>query len=189
MKAVVSDTLEGIERIKSLVKGMLDYARPSAPSLTIDSVVRVLKNSISLMDSQLKKKNIKVLLNLAEDMPEVVIDCHQIQQVFINLLINAMEAMPDGGTITVRGVIEKDRKLSAERLMLHFSDSGTGISDENLPRIFDPFFTTKAEGTGLGLSIVQKILSQHDASVDVFSNGKTGATFILGFPIRPGEGK
>ena len=96
-KHIVSDTLEGIDRIKSLVKGMLDFARPSTPALRRDSMARVLRNSIALLDSQLRKKRIDVKLDLPEDLPEVVFDEHQIQQVFVNLLLNGLEAMSDEG--------------------------------------------------------------------------------------------
>ena len=109
-KNIVSDTLEGIDRIKSLVKGMLDFAKPSTPALKRDSIARVLRNSISLLDSQLRKKRIEVKLDLAEDLPEVVFDEHQIQQVLVNLLLNGLEAMSDGGSIKIKSTIGKDQK-------------------------------------------------------------------------------
>jgi two-component system NtrC family sensor kinase len=183
-KHIVSDTLEGIDRIKSLVKGMLDFARPSTPALKRDSIARVLRNSIALLDSQLRKKNIDVKLDLAESLPEVVFDEHQIQQVFVNLLLNGLEAMSDGSSIKIKGAIGKDQKRR-HQLALHIMDTGCGIPPFNLSKIFDPFFTTKPEGTGLGLSIVHKILEQHHAAIDVVSEVNRGTTFILSFPIHP----
>ena len=186
-KNMVSDTLEGIDRIKSLVKGMLNFARPSTPALKRDSIARVLRNSISLLDSQLRKKRIEVKLDLAEDLPEVVFDEHQIQQVFVNLLLNGLEAMSDGGSIKIKSTIGKDHK-KRRQLALHIMDTGGGIPPFNLSKIFDPFFTTKPEGTGLGLSIVHKILEQHHAAIDVVSEENRGTTFILSFPIHPAGG-
>ena len=186
-KNMVSDTLEGIDRIKSLVKGMLNFARPSTPALKRDSIARVLRNSISLLDSQLRKKRIEVKLDLAEDLPEVVFDEHQIQQVLVNLLLNGLEAMSDGGSIKIKSTIGKDHK-KRRQLALHITDTGGGIPPFNLSKIFDPFFTTKPEGTGLGLSIVHKILEQHHAAIDVVSEENRGTTFILSFPIHPAGG-
>ena len=186
-KNMVADTLEGIDRIKSLVKGMLNFARPSTPALKRDSIARVLRNSISLLDSQLRKKRIEVILDLAEDLPEVVFDEHQIQQVLVNLLLNGLEAMSAGGSIKIKSTIGKDQK-KRRQLALHIMDTGGGIPPFNLSKIFDPFFTTKPEGTGLGLSIVHKILEQHHAAIDVVSEENRGTTFILSFPIQPAGG-
>jgi PAS domain S-box-containing protein len=161
-KKIVSDTLEGIDRIKSLVKGMLD--------------------------SQLRKKRIEVKLDQAEDLPEIVFDEHQIQQVLVNLLLNGLEATSEGGGIRIKSAIGQDQKKRCQHLALHIMDTGCGIPPANLSKIFDPFFTTKSEGTGLGLSIVHKILDQHHASIDVVSEENRGTTFILRFPFRPAGG-
>ncbi len=183
-KHVVSDTLEGVDRIKTLVKGMLDFAKPSPPALKRDSIARVLRNSISLLDSQLRKKKVEVRLDLAEDLPEIVFDEHHMQQVFVNLVLNGLEAMSDGGSIRVKSTIARDQKKRRRQLSLHIMDTGSGIPPENLSKIFDPFFTTKPEGTGLGLSIVHKIMEQHHASIDVVSEENRGTTFILNFPLQ-----
>ena len=168
-KNIVSDTLEGIDRIKSLVKGMLDFAKPSTPALKRGSLARVVQNSIALLDSQLRKKNIEIKLDLRADLPEIVFDEHQIQQVLVNLVLNALEAMADGGSLRITGSLEKEPKKRRRHLALQIMDTGSGIPPGNLSKIFDPFFTTKPEGTGLGLSIVHKILEQHHAAIDVVS--------------------
>ena len=188
-KGLIDDTLEGIDRIKTLVKGMLDFAKPSLPCLKSDSILRVLKDSIALIDSQLKKKGIDVIVDLNENFPEVIFDSHQIQQVFVNLLLNGMEAMPEGGVISITSRMEKAPGKQGDHVVLHCTDAGTGISRENLSKIFNPFFTTKPEGTGLGLAIVYKIMEQHNGSVDVVSEEGKGTTFILRFPIHRTEGK
>ena len=168
---------------------MLDFAKPSRPCLKNDSIVRVLKDSIALLDSQLKKNKVVVVLDMDDSLPEIVLDAHQIQQVFVNLLLNGMEAMAEGGCISVTGRIEKDAGTDRDRLLLLFTDHGQGISREDLPQIFNPFFTTKADGTGLGLPIVHKILEQHNALVDVRSEEGQGTTFLLRFPMHRSEEK
>jgi signal transduction histidine kinase len=186
-RSLIDDTQEGIDRIRILVKGMLDFAKPSRPSLKSDYISRVLKDSIALMDSQLKKNGVAVAVHMQDPFPEVIFDAHQIQQVFVNLLLNGMEAMAEGGTISIKSLIEQDAKKKGGYVLLHFTDHGVGISPENLSRIFDPFFTTKPDGTGLGLPIVHKILEQHNASVEVRSEEGKGTTFILKFPIHRTE--
>ncbi len=114
-------------------------------------------------------------------------DEHQIQQVLVNLLLNGLEAMSDGGSLKIKSTIGKDHK-KRRQLALHITDTGGGIPPFNLSKIFDPFFTTKPEGTGLGLSIVHKILEQHHAAIDVVSEENRGTTFILSFPIHPAGG-
>jgi len=180
---LIADTQEGIDRIRILVKGMLDFAKPSRPCLKSDSIIRVLQDSIALLESQLKTNRVTVVLTGLETFPRVVFDAHQIQQVFVNLLLNSMEAMAEGGRISIASRIEKDAGAQGEWLLLDFTDQGLGISRENLSEIFNPFFTTKADGTGLGLSIVHKILEQHHASVEVSSAEGRGTTFILRFPL------
>ncbi len=188
-RSLIDDTQEGIDRIRTLVKGMLDFAKPSRPSLKSDYIPRVLKDSIALMDSQLKKNGVAVAVHMQDPFPEVIFDAHQIQQVFVNLLLNGMEAMAEGGTINIKSQVEKDAKKKGGHVLLHFTDYGVGISPENLSRIFDPFFTTKPDGTGLGLPIVHKILEQHNASVGVRSEEGKGTTFILKFPVHRAEEK
>lgn len=185
--SLLADTQEGIDRIRSLLKGMLDFAKPSRPALKSDSLARVVQGSIGLMDSQLKEKKIGVRCELPDTLPPVILDAHQIHQVLVNLLLNAMEAMPEGGTIGVRGRMERRGRKRGDYVVLQISDQGSGISRDNLSRIFNPFFTTKPEGTGLGLAIVHKILEQHQVSVDVASDTNRGTTFTLKFPVHPGE--
>lgn len=186
-KSLIADTQEGIDRIRTLVKGMLDFAKPSLPALKNDSLLRVVQGSITLMDSQLKENKVVVRCELPETLPEVILDAHQIQQVLVNLLLNGMEAMPEGGTIRIVGRVIKGAKKRCEQVMLQVTDQGQGIARDDLSRIFNPFFTTKAEGTGLGLSIVHKILEQHHATVDVVSDTNRGTTFTLKFPVHHAE--
>ena len=183
----ISDSLEGIGRINNLVKSVLNFARPAVPKFKSDYFQRVLKDTVSIMESQLKRKKIRVTMDLPEAVPAIAFDENQIRQVFVNLVLNAMGAMPEGGTIKITGAMDNDEPGKASLFRMVISDNGSGIRQDLLPRIFDPFFTTKPEGTGLGLSIVHKILEQHKATVEVESPENSGAVFTLTFPINAVE--
>jgi len=181
---IMDDTLTGINRIKRLVKGIHDFAKPGSPLLNRGNINNVIVDSISLLNSQLKKKKIKTYVNLQEEIPPIIFDPLKMQQVFINLIINAMEAMPDGGILKIASMIENDYKNDTDQLVISITDNGTGIPSQHYLKIFDPFFTTKPEGTGLGLSITHKILEQHNALINVESIEKQGTTFTIKYPIN-----
>ncbi|MDX9840049.1 MAG: GAF domain-containing protein [Desulfobulbus sp.] len=180
---LIADTRAGIDRIRSLVQSMLDFARPAPPRLQRGSMVRALREAAALMHSQLHKNRVAIRLDLPADLPLVVFDAHQLQQVFVNLVLNGMQAMPGGGQIVIDGGVEPADDGFGRCLLLRFTDHGCGIAPDQLARIFNPFFTTKAEGTGLGLSIVHKILEQHNATVEVVSEAGQGTSFLLRFPL------
>jgi signal transduction histidine kinase len=187
-RRIIDDTLTGVDRIKGLVKGMLDFCRPAPPILKSESINRAVEDAVSLLESQFRKHDIRVELSLAPDAPDVVFDNQQIHQVIVNILLNAMQAMPQGGTVRVESHVEQDPKKPHRRLCIIISDSGVGIAKEDFPKIYDPFFTTKPEGTGLGLSIAHKILEQHHAVIEAKSRVGQGTTFILRFPIDERSG-
>ncbi len=184
IRSIVSDTIEGIDRLKKLVKGMLDFTKPGIPSLKRGVINDVVRDSIALIDAQIKKRNIYLETKLGKDLPEIVFDPVQMQQVFVNLLLNAVEAVHEGGTINVKSTMGNNSNGNEKQLLVYIADNGPGISPENLSKVFDPFFTTKPEGTGLGLSITCKILEQHNAFIDVLSKENRGATFVLRFPVN-----
>jgi len=183
IRPIMSDTLTGITRIKRLVKGIHDFAKPGTPALRSGCINDVIMDSVALLDSQLKKKKIGIDIDLDETGFPIVFDPLKIQQVFINLLINAMDALPSGGIIRITSMIEQYPPKNGGFLAVSVADTGSGITPENISKIFDPFFTTKPEGTGLGLSITHKILEQHQATIDIQSSAGQGSTFILRFPI------
>ena len=124
--------------------------------------------------------SIALHLDLAPELPDVSVDEGKMQQVFLNLINNAFQAMPDGGELTLRTVQEGDE------LRFIFSDTGNGILPENRKRIFEPLFTTKAKGIGLGLAIVKMLVEAHDGRVTVESSVNQGATFIVHLPVAEG---
>jgi len=183
----INDSLEGIGRINNLIKSVLNFTRPAVPKFKPDYLQRVLKDTVSIMESQLKRKKIRVIMDLPAAEQAIAFDENQIRQVFVNLVLNAMGAMPEGGTIKITGSVDHYEPGKAGLFHLVISDNGSGIRQDLLPRIFDPFFTTKPEGTGLGLSIVHKILEQHKATIEVESSDSAGTVFTLTFPINAVE--
>jgi len=182
-EGILNDTFEGIERIKVLVKRILDFTKTGQPSFSKGPIHNVISDSLSLVEPQIKKRKILIKKYFADEIPDVVFDPHQIQQVFVNLLMNALESMEDGGAIEIRSAVERSRP-EGMRVAITISDDGLGIPKENVSKVFDPFFTTKPDGTGLGLSIVYKIMEQHDAQIEIKSRESKGTSFILRFPIK-----
>ena len=183
-RSIMRDTFEGIERIKVLVKRVLDFTRTGTPSFSSGDMHESINDALELVAPQIRNKNIAIKKDYAENMGPLVFDPQQMQQVFVNLLLNATEATPEGGLIEIRSAAEKVRNRGEDAFVVTVTDNGQGISPDNVSKIFDPFFTTKPEGTGLGLSIVHKILEQHEASIDIKSQENKGSSFSLRFPTK-----
>lgn len=173
-------TVEGeTERIRKIVKNLLDFSKPKQPDLKKTDVNAVIQKALTLVRNMLDVSNIEMKTNLWQTLPPVFIDEHQIQQVLVNLITNAVQAMPHGGTIYL-----SSRPGSNHSVEMTVMDTGKGISPEYLPHIFDPFFTTKGEnGTGLGLSVSYGIIKSHHGEVRVESKVGTGTTFTIELPI------
>jgi two-component system NtrC family sensor kinase len=176
-KKLLNSTQEGIEKIQKIVDDMLHFAKPKASHFKEEEINEVVDKSLAILQAKLKKGNISSVFEGAQGLPKLRIDIHQILQVLINLMLNAIQAMEDGGTMSVRTFLEDGDGVGIE-----VRDTGLGIPKAHLKKIFDPFFTTKSEGTGLGLSISLKILENHGATIDVVSDAGKGSTFTIHFP-------
>lgn len=174
---LLKSTEEGIEKIQKIVDDMLHFAKPKASHFEEEEINEVVEKSLAILQTKLKKGNISSVFERAEGLPRVRIDIHQIQQVLINLMLNSIQAMKKGGTLTIRTFLEHEDGVGVEVI-----DTGVGIPVVHLKKVFDPFFTTKSEGTGLGLSITLKILEKHGATIDVASEEGKGSTFTIHFP-------
>jgi PAS domain S-box-containing protein len=176
-RRLMESTQEGIEKIQKIVDDMLHFAKPRASHFKEAEINRVVEDSLTIFQTKLKKGNISLEFLKGEGLPAVWIDTHQIQQVLINLMLNAIQAMEKGGTLTLRTFSEPKGGVGLE-----VQDTGIGIPKSHLKKVFDPFFTTKSQGTGLGLSISIKILESHGATIDVISEEGKGSTFTIHFP-------
>lgn len=173
--------LEDANRCKGIVKNLLVYSRSSGSDKNIVQLNDVLEQSLALIRDQKKFRNITIKKYLSDEMMLINADTSKLNQVFINLVINAADAMDGVGTITLTSY--KDKAI--KKIYLEIKDEGKGISHKDLSKIFDPFFTTKEVGksTGLGLSIVYGIIEEHGAKISVKKTGSKGTTFIIEFPI------
>jgi two-component system NtrC family sensor kinase len=170
-------------RAADIVRGLLDFARERPVLMERLDLNEVVRRTVRLIANQKKFEKISIEQLLQEDLPEVRGDMNQLQQVLLNLSLNACTAMPGGGKLTIRTTAVD------ERVMLKVSDTGCGIKPELLDRIFEPFFTTQdvGKGTGLGLSVTHGIIEQHGGELEVQSREGEGSTFTIYLPALPWE--
>jgi signal transduction histidine kinase len=171
-----------VDRISSLVNELLEFARPSDPKFERENINSIVDGMILLVSTETKKKQITVTKHYAPDLPPVTVDREQIKQVFLNVLLNAIEATPPEGRLVVR--TRSFVKPGGEpHVQIEFTDTGCGIPAEYLEDIFTPFFTTKTKGSGLGLSISNQIIQDHRGYIDVESRVNQGSSFYINLPI------
>lgn len=187
-----------VNRMDELLRTIFSYARPQPPLRKHARLEEIVHEVNALMEPRLMRNNTVLEQTYAPDLPSIFVDLHQIQQVFINLLLNAIDAMPSGGRVTIAArrrraalqpIDRRGRRHPAQTQAAHcvevkVSDTGAGIPKENLQVIFDPFFTTKAQGSGLGLSIVYRIIEEHQGDIRVESQVGNGTTFTLLLPTQ-----
>jgi signal transduction histidine kinase len=174
--------VQQIERIKRIIEQLLGYARVQPPHIAPTPLSGVFSNVLSLLDHELAQRKARVEVSIPTALPDLAADPHLLEQVFVNLLLNAVDAMSDGGDVRVAA------QARGDLIEVCVEDTGCGIPPESLPRIFDPFFTTKkvGEGTGLGLSVVYGIVKDHGGTIEVKSEPGVGTTFLITFPVyRP----
>jgi len=193
---------ESAQRADRIVISLLDFSRAEKLELHPEYIDSMLENSLNLVKTELKK--IEVAREIQEGLPKVLVDKNKLTQVFINLFMNAIHAMPEGGKLTIRGFVKQleeaggsigkrsnDSFEAGEKVVVvEIEDTGTGITEENMKRIFDPFFTTKGQGkgTGLGLSVSRNIIIMHRGLIEVRSQVGKGARVIITLRISKQEG-
>jgi PAS domain S-box-containing protein len=173
---------EGAQRVAGIIKKLLVFARQARPERTYVDVNEIINTTLELRAYSLQSHNIKVILQLDPDLPMTVADPGQLQQVFLNLIMNAeteVKSIHGGGKLAIK------TERTGDTLRISFKDNGLGIAKENLERIFNPFFTTRkvGQGTGLGLSVCHGIVSEHKGKIWVESQLGKGATFVVELPI------
>jgi two-component system NtrC family sensor kinase len=172
-----------VERLAEIVKRMLEFYRPSRGGVVPTAIEDVIENVLTLARKRLQHGNVRVHTLLASGLPDVGMVPDQITQVFLNVIINAIEAMPAGGDLWLDTMLSGDGRW----LVTRFRDSGPGLSAEQRAKLFEPFATTKADGTGLGLAISYGIIERHRGKIEVSSQPGQGATFTIKLPTLLAE--
>ena len=170
------------QRVAEIVKRLLTFTRQTKPAKSLVNLNELINDTLKLRDYVLKTANIKVFTQFDQDLPLSVVDPGQLQQVFLNLIVNAEQAMREAHG---KGILTISTKKQDNNIYISFQDNGPGITEQNKAHLFEPFFTTKApgEGTGLGLSLSHSIILAHNGKITVESKSGYGATFIIELPV------
>jgi signal transduction histidine kinase len=173
---------EEVDRLNTTVVDFLFAVRPMDTKLIDKCIDMIIRDLLEFMRFELEEANVSLDLDL-RDVPKIQLDDKYIKHALLNLIKNALDAMPEGGRLGI------STRSTDESVIVDISDTGTGISEENIAKIFEPYFTTKDFSSGLGLTLVFKIMKEHDGEISVRSREGEGTTFSLTFPIPQGDKK
>ncbi len=179
------EAIKELDRIEQFTTDLLQFARPKSFQMSEADVNPILEGILDNLILQFETSGITVKRDLTPNLPKILLDGDPIRQVFLNLMLNAVDSMPDGGQFRVSSSARRYRSRTAVEVA--FTDSGCGIDESVLDKIFDPFYTTKPGGTGLGLSISLQIVREHGGRINVRNRAGGGVTFRLSFPVRTRE--
>ena len=173
--------VEETDRLNNIITDFFNYAKPRTPNLTPCRVEEVIDKNLTFLAPQLDGQGYRIQTRYGNNLPEIVADTAMLYQAFLNILINAMQAMPDGGDVQIE-VDSTDKSVQ-----ITFLDNGAGIPHDVLEKIWEPFFTTKDFGTGLGLGIVKNIVESHGGNIQMGNRSEGGASVLIEFPVKQDE--
>lgn len=184
-QAVLSDIIKEAKMANAIVQEVLDFVRPIRLQVERTDIADAVQGAIHLADTKARRGDIDVQVNLADGLPLIQGDQHQLMQVFTNLLMNAYEAMDGRGRVTISGqrLRVDDGAEGRDAVLVEVTDDGPGMRPDVSEKVFDPFFSTKAQGSGLGLAIVRKIVDAHDGKIDLRTSPEQGTTIRLTLPV------
>ena len=168
------------QRCRTIIQGLLEFARDREPQKTLANVNEILDRAFGILENEFHLRHVALEKRLSAEMVPILIDENQIEQVFINLLLNALQAVESSGWVMVKTALETGRN----RVIVRIADNGCGIDEQDIKKIFDPFFSTKSKGTGLGLSVSYGIVQNHRGDIKVHSIPSQGTRFTIELPIR-----
>jgi signal transduction histidine kinase len=177
LNAIADIIVAEARRLNHIITDFLNYARPKTPNRSPCRIDEVITKNIHFLEHQMQQNRYVINTTIDDDLPDIMADGDMIYQAFLNLFINCMQAMPDGGAIDV--TIEADDGA----VWLYVEDEGEGVSASIMEKIWDPFFTTKEKGTGLGLGIVKNIIEAHDGMIRIDNRHEKGARVSIKFPL------
>jgi len=170
--------IEESNRLNNIITDFLNYAKPKPPNMNLCRIDEILEKNITFLEPQIEQQGYIVKKHYDSNIPQVMADSDMLYQVFLNILINAMQAMPQGGEIQV------DVNFHDDLIIISFKDKGEGISEDIKEKVWDPFFTTKETGTGLGLGIVKNIIEAHKGNIQIENRPIYGAQVIIEIPVN-----
>ena len=166
-------------RCRRIIQELLDFSRERELQKIPTNINNIIEKTLNILENEFKLNRVKLNKNLAEDMPETMLDGNQIEQVFVNLIINSLQALPEGGIVSVTSSINPAKEM----VTVEIADNGYGIEKEALNKIFEPFYSTKPKGTGLGLSVSYGIIRKHQGHIEVDSEQGKGTRFLIEIPL------
>ena len=170
------------KRCKTIIQGLLEFSRESEPQMALANINEILEKALYMLENEFRLHYINVEKELTPEMADTLLDKSQITQVVVNILLNAIQAIEEKGTIIVRSYTSRNQR----EIIVEISDTGNGILSENIPKIFDPFFSTKPGGTGLGLAVSYGIIQRHHGQIHTFSRPGKGTRFVIEIPVAKG---
>ena len=168
-----------LKRINRIVEGFLRLTKPSVYNFKPEDINSLIRDTVTLYEPEIIKEGVQIHMELGADLPSVKVDRDKLNQVFSNLILNAIEALPRGGDITISST-----RSNSKTVEVNVSDTGIGIGNENLNNIFSPYYTTKKQGFGLGLSLTHNIIHKHRGRITVSSEKGVGTRFTIQLPVE-----
>jgi len=172
-----------VEHLEKLVNDILLYARPSEPQKRPSDIRNILDHALAMAEKSVSDKHARVEMNLAKDLPLLNVDPAMLEQVFLNIYLNAIDAMEEGGKLSISA------RKTTDQVLVEVRDNGCGISSEDIPHIFNPFFTKKKYGTGLGLTQIKKIMDLHQGTIIISSEEGAGTSVAMTFSLKAPQQK
>jgi len=176
LRIIIKET----QRCKTIIQGLLEFARDREPQKVPADINAIIESALGIVENEFRLRHVSLQLQLAEDMSKTLLDENQIEQVFINLLLNAVHAVEENGKVTAQSSVDSLHN----KIQVEISDNGCGIAADDIKKIFEPFYSTKAKGTGLGLAVSYGIVKNHQGDIRVFSVPGEITRFTVELPIR-----
>jgi signal transduction histidine kinase len=181
---LLSSAEQEVMRLAELVKELVNFSKPESYQPERKPMAAILDKAVKLIEPDLSNKKIEMLKQYDSDLPSLLVNEKTILEVFLNILINALESMPKGGQLTVAAKVELDEERGEKFLKISIADTGCGMSKETLDRIFERYFTTKEGGSGLGLAVVDRVIKAHNGFIKVESKSGKGTSFQVFLPLN-----
>ena len=175
LEIIINETM----RCKTIIQDLLEFSREKEPEKTFANINNIIEKTLSMLENEFRLHHIRVETHLSSELPDILVDVNQMHQVFVNLLLNAVEAIQDNGVISIRSQIDPAQRC----VRVEIADNGCGIPPEHISKVFEPFFTTKAKGTGLGLAVSYRIVRNHHGDIKVSSQPGQGTRFTIEIPL------